>query len=70
MLSQWQMTGIESAKVFKSLQKCIIRLAKKQGQFQKLCFKMLSNWLVAGLESGKVVKCLQKYIIRSAKKQG
>ena len=53
-------------KKFKSLHKCIIRFAKKQGQFQKQCFKMLSNWLVAGIESGKEFKCLQKCIIRIA----
>ena len=29
-------TGIESKKVFKSLQKCIIWIAKKPEQFQKL----------------------------------
>ena len=70
MLSNWLVAEIESGKVFKSLQKYILRLTKKQGQFQKLGFKMLSNWLVAGIESGKVVKCLGKYIIRSVKKQG
>ena len=70
MLSNWHVTGIESRKVFKSLQKCIIRIAKKQKQFQKLYHEMLSQWQMTGIESGKVCKCLQKYIIRSAKKQG
>ena len=57
-------------KVVKCLQKCIIRIAKKQEQFQKLYHKMLSQWHMTGIESGKVGKCLQKYIIQRAKKQG
>ena len=60
MLSKWHVTGIESGKVFKSLQKCIIRIAKKQEQFQKVYHKMLSQWHMTGIESGKVGKCLQK----------
>ena len=70
MLSKWHVTGFESRKVFKSLQKCIIRKAKMQEQFQKLYHKMLSQWQMTGIESGKVVKCLQNYIIQRAKKQG
>ena len=67
MLSKWHVTGIESGEVVKCLQKYIIRSAKMQGWFQKLCFKMLSKRHVTGIESGKMVKCLQKYIIRNAK---
>ena len=70
MLSQWQMTGIESGKVGKCLQKYIIRSAKKQREFQKLCFKIISKWHVTGIESRKVFKRLQKYIIRIAGNQG
>ena len=69
MLSQWQMTGIESGKVVTCVQKYIIRSASKQELFQKLCFKMLSKWHVTGIESGKVFKRLQKYIIRIAENQ-
>ena len=63
------MTRIEPGKVFECLQKCIIRIAKKQRQFQKLCFKVLSNWHVTGFDSGKVCKSLQDYITRIGKKQ-
>ena len=70
MLSEWHVTGIESGKVFKSLQKYIIRIAKKQGQFQKLSFEKLTKRNVTGIETGKVLKSLQKYIIRIANKQG
>ena len=70
MLSKWHVTGFESGKVFKSLQKCIFRIAKKQEQFQKLCHKILSQWQMTGMKSGKVGTSLRKYIFRSAKKQG
>ena len=39
MLKKWHVTEIEPGKVLKSVQKYIIRIAKKQGQFQKLSFK-------------------------------
>ena len=55
--------------VFKSLQKYIIRIAKKQRQFQKTCFKVLSKWHVTRIEKRKAFKCLQNYIIRITKKQ-
>ena len=64
------MAGIESGKVFNSLQKYIIGIAKKQDQFQKLCFKITTKWHVTGMESEKVIKSLQKNIIRKARKQG
>ena len=54
-------------KAFKSLQKCISRIAKKQEQFQKLNLKMLSEWQMSGIESRKVFKTLQKYINRIAR---
>ena len=63
------MTGFESGKVFKSLQKCTFRIAKKQEQFRKLYHKILSKWQMTGMESGKVFKHLQKCTIRIAKKQ-
>ena len=43
-------------KVCKCMQKYIIRIAKKQGQFQKTCFKMLSKWHVTEIESRKSLK--------------
>ena len=64
------MIGIESGKVGKCLRKYNNRSAKKQGEFQKLCFKRLSKWHVTRIESGKVFKRLQKYIIRTAQNQG
>ena len=48
MLSKWHVTGIESRKVFKSLQKYIIRTSEKQGQFLKLIqnvIKMTCDWI-------------------------
>ena len=69
MLSKLHMTGIESGKQFKRLQKYINRNAINQGQFLKLIqnvIEMACNWN----RIRKVVKCLQKYIIRSVKKQG
>ena len=43
---------------FKSLQKYIIRRAKKQEQFQTLNLKMLSEWQMSGIESRKLFKIL------------
>ena len=63
------MTGIESGKVFKCLQKYIIRIAKNQRQFLKLFSKMLSKGHVTGIESEKVLKSMQKYILQFAKKK-
>ena len=69
MLSKSHATRIELGKVLKSRQKYIIRIAKKQRQFQKLCFNLVSKWQVTGIESGEVCKSLQNFIIRIAKKQ-
>ena len=43
MLKNLHVTEIEPGKVLKSLQKYIIRIAKKQGHFLKLWFKTLSK---------------------------
>ena len=43
MLSKWHVTGIESGKVFKRLQKYIIRIAEKQVQFLKLIQSVIKN---------------------------
>ena len=70
MLLTWHVTGIESRQVFKGLQKCIIRISKKQEPFQKLYHKLLSQWQMTGIDSAKVFKSLQMYIIRFDKKKG
>ena len=46
-LSNWLVAGIESKKVFKGLQKYIIRIAENQGQFPKLIqnvIEMTCDW--------------------------
>ena len=43
MISKWRVTGIELGKVFKRLQKYIIRIAEKQVQFLKLIQSVIKN---------------------------